>query len=134
MSGPLQNGEWSVVLLLGRHTQTNKHHRRKGRVLAHPVTCVERGKPLVASLTVKCRAATKQSARVAEATVMVKDAGESEWRSVMGRIGDETIAPPRKRGRLPAGGLSLDSPQLSNPPRGGTIPVIRNVYGSDGES
>jgi hypothetical protein len=64
----------------------------------------------------------------------VKDAGESEGRSVMGRIGDETIAPPRKRGRLPAGGLSLDSPQLSNPLGGGTIPVTRNVCVSDGES
>lgn len=27
----------------------------------------------------------------------VKDAGESEWRLVIGRIGDETIAPTRKR-------------------------------------
>jgi hypothetical protein len=98
MSGPLQNGEWLAVLLLGQHTQTNKHHRRKGRVLAHPVTCVERGNPLVASLRVNCRAATTQSARVAEATMTVKDAGESEGRSVMDRIGDETIAPPRKRG------------------------------------
>jgi hypothetical protein len=64
----------------------------------------------------------------------VKDAGESEGRSVMGRIGDETIAPPRKRGRLPAGGLSLDSSQLSNPREGGTIPVSRKVSVPDGKS
>jgi hypothetical protein len=48
LTGPIQNGVWSVVLLLGEHTQM-MYHRRKGRVLAILVARAERGKPLVAS-------------------------------------------------------------------------------------
>ena len=133
MTGLLQNGEWSVAPLLGRRTQI-KHHRRKGRVLTRPVTCAERGKPPAVSLAANSRGETKRPVRVAEAAETVKDAGKSEWRSVTGRIGDETIASPRKRSRLPAGGLLLESPRLSKPEGGGTIPVTRNVFASDGKS
>jgi hypothetical protein len=78
------------VVLVGQHTQT-KHYRRIGRILANPVARAERGKPFVASTVDKV---TREGHPLPQ---KVKDAGTSERRPVIGRIGDETIAPARKR-------------------------------------
>ena len=53
---------------------------------------------------------------------------------VMGTDGGCNDRPTAKAGRLPAGGLSLDSPQLSKPQRGMYYSPPGGTYVSDGAS